>query len=83
MHTYGRRLSHVTAGLERADSLAFDLHKWVYLPLEIACVLIRHGDAHINTFTGAAPYLASMNNLPPHTLPDILILYRWWGQWNA
>jgi glutamate/tyrosine decarboxylase-like PLP-dependent enzyme len=26
------------AGLERSDSLAFDLHKWGYLPYEVGCV---------------------------------------------
>src|SRR5207302_7799897 len=26
-------------GMERADSLAFDLHKWVYVPFEAGCVL--------------------------------------------
>lgn len=31
----------LVAGMERADSLAFDLHKWMYMPFEVACVLIR------------------------------------------
>jgi glutamate/tyrosine decarboxylase-like PLP-dependent enzyme len=34
-------LTSLVAGFERADSLAFDLHKWVYLPFEVACVLVR------------------------------------------
>ena len=29
-----------------ADSLAFDLHKWMYLPYEIGCVLVRDAEAH-------------------------------------
>src|SRR6185437_15013012 len=32
-------LAPALKGMERADSLAFDLHKWMYLPYEIACVL--------------------------------------------
>jgi len=34
-------LAPALKGMERADSLAFDLHKWMYMPYEIACVLVR------------------------------------------
>jgi aromatic-L-amino-acid decarboxylase len=46
------------AGMERADSLAFDLHKWMYMPYEIGCVLVRHEEEHRNTFALTAAYLA-------------------------
>ncbi|MEL7060442.1 MAG: pyridoxal-dependent decarboxylase [Acidobacteriota bacterium] len=45
------------AGLERADSIAFDLHKWAYLQYDIGCVLVRHGDRHRAAFESAAAYL--------------------------
>ena len=45
-------------GMERADSLAFDLHKWMYMPFEVGCVLVRHPEAHHATFTAPAEYLA-------------------------
>ena len=45
------------AGLERADSLAFDLHKWANLPYGAGCVLVRDGEAHRATFRQSAPYL--------------------------
>jgi glutamate/tyrosine decarboxylase-like PLP-dependent enzyme len=38
------------AGLERADSVGFDLHKWGYLPFECACVLVRDPELHRGTF---------------------------------
>lgn len=44
-------------GLERADSLAFDLHKWFYAPFEAGAVLIRSDSAHFQTFTVTPPYL--------------------------
>ena len=44
-------------GQSRADSLAFDLHKWGYLPYEVACVLVRDGKAHRDTFATQASYL--------------------------
>ncbi|MGD8574523.1 MAG: aminotransferase class I/II-fold pyridoxal phosphate-dependent enzyme [Gammaproteobacteria bacterium] len=47
-------------GMERADSLAFDLHKWMYLPYEVACTLIRDKEEHTATFAHHAHYLAEV-----------------------
>jgi glutamate/tyrosine decarboxylase-like PLP-dependent enzyme len=44
-------------GMERADSLSFDLHKWVYLPFEVGCTLVRDAEAHYRTFTLTPDYL--------------------------
>jgi glutamate/tyrosine decarboxylase-like PLP-dependent enzyme len=49
--------AHLVRGIEQADSLAFDLHKWVYLPFEIGCVLIRDPKLHSATFATHASYL--------------------------
>jgi len=49
---------HLVAGMERADSLAFDLHKWMYLAYPIACVLVRDARAHRNAFSLTPTYLA-------------------------
>ena len=51
-------LRPLVAGIERADSLAFDLHKWVYLPYDVGVILIRDADQHINTFSLTPAYLA-------------------------
>ena len=45
------------AGLERADSIAFDFHKWMYVPYEAGCVLVRDTEAHRATFAVHADYL--------------------------
>jgi len=45
------------AGLERADSLALDLHKWMHMPFEAGCVLVRDAALHQEAFTMAAEYL--------------------------
>jgi aromatic-L-amino-acid/L-tryptophan decarboxylase len=45
-------------GMERADSLAFDLHKWMYLPMDVGCVLVRSEQAHRDAFAVPASYLA-------------------------
>ena len=52
------RAKHLVAGLERADSLAFDLHKWMYLAYPIGCVLIRNADDHRRAFSLTPTYLA-------------------------
>jgi aromatic-L-amino-acid/L-tryptophan decarboxylase len=48
-------------GLERADSLAFDLHKWMYMPYDVGCALVRHPGHHRDTFAYAAAYLNPQN----------------------
>jgi len=46
-------------GMSRADSIAFDLHKWGYLPFDVAVVLTKE-DRHLtDAFATKAPYLAS------------------------
>jgi glutamate/tyrosine decarboxylase-like PLP-dependent enzyme len=50
----------LVTGMERADSLAFDLHKWMYMPFEVACVLIREFKDHIDTFSVSPDYLSHM-----------------------
>jgi glutamate/tyrosine decarboxylase-like PLP-dependent enzyme len=50
-------LAPALKGIERADSLAFDLHKWMYLPFEVACVLVRDRAAHEATFSVNPSYL--------------------------
>jgi glutamate/tyrosine decarboxylase-like PLP-dependent enzyme len=44
-------------GLERADSLGFDLHKWGYLQYEIGGLLVRDARAHRAAFAAQADYL--------------------------
>jgi glutamate/tyrosine decarboxylase-like PLP-dependent enzyme len=44
-------------GLERADSLAFDLHKWMYMPFEIGCALVREEESHRKSFSVSTDYL--------------------------
>jgi aromatic-L-amino-acid/L-tryptophan decarboxylase len=51
------KLRPVVKGLERADSIAFDFHKWLYVNYEAGCVLIRDGLAHRRSFNAPASYL--------------------------
>ncbi len=51
-------LRHLVSGIERADSLAFDFHKWMYMPIEIGCVLVRNEAYHRQAFSIVEGYLA-------------------------
>jgi len=43
-------------GLREADSLAVDAHKWLYVPLEAGCVLVRDREMLRDTFSYRPPY---------------------------
>ena len=44
-------------GIEQADSVAFDLHKWLYVPYEVGCTLIKNAEAHRSAFAITPNYL--------------------------
>jgi aromatic-L-amino-acid decarboxylase len=51
-------------GYQRADSLAFDLHKWMYFPYEAGCILVRSDAEHRAAFRYDAAYMTpSMRGL--------------------
>lgn len=54
----------LVAGLDRADSLAFDLHKWMYLPFEAGCVLVRDAAAQRAAFALTPSYLRPIGRGP-------------------
>jgi len=54
----------LVAGLDSADSLAFDLHKWMYLPFEAGCVLVRDAAAQRAAFTLTPSYLQPVGRGP-------------------
>jgi len=52
--------AHLVEGLERADSIAFDLHKWLYVQYDCGCALVRPGAPHRQTFSVTPSYLRSL-----------------------
>ena len=52
------------AGMQRADSLAIDPHKWLYMPVECGCAFVRDAQAMRDTFSLIPPYLRDDAGLP-------------------
>jgi glutamate/tyrosine decarboxylase-like PLP-dependent enzyme len=48
------------AGIAHADSLALDPHKWLYLPVDVGCVIYRDPEVGRATFTHEAEYTRVM-----------------------
>jgi glutamate/tyrosine decarboxylase-like PLP-dependent enzyme len=44
-------------GMDRADSITLDPHKWLYIPYECGCVLVRDPEKLRRAFSLTAPYL--------------------------
>ncbi len=45
------------AGLENADSIALDFHKWGQVPYDAGFLIVRDGDRHRDAFAAPAAYL--------------------------
>ena len=53
-----QRKQHLFAGLERADSVSLDPHKWLYVPVDAGCLLFRDSATAMATFnTEDADYI--------------------------
>jgi aromatic-L-amino-acid/L-tryptophan decarboxylase len=50
----GKRL---LAGLERADSISLDAHKWLYQPFEAGCLMVRNVATLVRAFSVNPDYL--------------------------
>jgi glutamate/tyrosine decarboxylase-like PLP-dependent enzyme len=79
-------LRHLFAGIERADSLGFDPHKWLYTPIAGACLLVRDPAVLRETFAVHASYIvdddttgwgADVYTLSPHFTRPFATLKIW------
>jgi len=50
-------VAHLLRGLEQADSISVDPHKWLYVAIDCGCVFVRDREAMRRTFSLVPPYL--------------------------
>ena len=55
------RFKHLLRGIEHADSIAFDFHKWFYVPYDVGCVVVRDESRLRASFSPPASYLAKLD----------------------
>jgi glutamate/tyrosine decarboxylase-like PLP-dependent enzyme len=59
--------AHLVKGIDRADSIASDAHKWLNVPYDSGVVFVAHPEAHRSAMSLAAAYiLASAAERDPH-----------------
>jgi aromatic-L-amino-acid decarboxylase len=57
-------------GMERADSLVVDPHKWLGVPVDAGCALVRRGDDLREVFSLIPPYLRQDTGTPVGTFAE-------------
>jgi aromatic-L-amino-acid decarboxylase len=55
--TWSEQLRPRLSGIEQADSIGFDFHKWGQVPYDAGFLLVRDGEKHRATFASPAAYL--------------------------
>ena len=56
------QLAHLFGGIEKADSIGFDPHKWLYTPHAGACILARNPAHLADAFAVDASYIVTDND---------------------
>src|SRR2546423_2901951 len=75
------------AGMEQADSIALDPHKWLYLPVDVGCVIYRDPEIARAAFAHKAEYTRMFGEEAAEAFvgwaygPELAGRFRWLKVW--
>lgn len=74
---FSKQHRNIMGGIENADSVTVDPHKWLAMPFSAGLILTRHPDALSHTFSVPCPYLQKSSTA---VLPDNLGISAQWSR---
>jgi glutamate/tyrosine decarboxylase-like PLP-dependent enzyme len=78
------RLSHLNRGIERADSVASDGHKWLNVPYDCGFAFVRDAGMLRESFAAGGAYITGNAGWDPHThVPEMSRRFRGLAAWCA
>lgn len=80
------RLAHLIEGIEQADSVGSDAHKWLNVPYDSGFVFVRDQESLLQAFASSAAYVAPAPGAgwsPESHLPEMSKRFRGLAAWCA